>query len=420
VLKNHYGFPVSFKKHALLACGRQVLYSSKKNEKKLKIMAQINISKYNQPKSPLLSAKAKDTDSLMSFLTKDIKLFSSKLDDKKKERFYSELTVLFSSGINIKTALELIAEEETKEEDKELYQSILKVIVSGGGLSDALLKTNRFSPYEYYSIQIGEESGRLPDVLKELAKFFDGKIKQRRQVINAISNPIVVLASAFATLIFMLKFIVPMFIDMFKRFKSEIPKVTKMVIRASDLFSAFFPYLVLIIIAIIVIAVTQKQKNWYRLMVSTIVSKIPFVGDLVNRIYLARFCQSMNLLTSSRTPLIQALDLVKKMIGYYPIERSLDTVKEDVIKGVSLHESMSRFPVYNRRLIKLIKVAEEVNQLDVIFGKLAQQYNDEVEYKTALLSKLLEPLIIIFTGLIVGFILIAMYLPLFQLGTSMH
>ena len=108
------------------------------------------------------------------------------------------------------------------------------------------------------------------------------------------------------------------------------------------------------------------------------------------------------------------------MIGFYPIEKSLDTVKEDILKGVSLHQSLSNYSIYNKRMISLIKVAEEVNQLDLIFEKLSKQYLDEVEHQTSIMSTLLEPFIIIFLGVFVAVILVAMYLPLFQLSTSVR
>ena len=126
----------------------------------------------------------------------------------------------------------------------------------------------------------------------------------------------------------------------------------------------------------------------------------------------------MNLLISAKTPLVTAIELVKKMVGFYPIEVSLDTVQNDIMAGQQLHVSLSKFKIYNRRMISLIKVAEEVNQLDTMFAKLAQQYSDEVEHQTSIMGSLIEPIMIIFLGLLVAIILVAMYLPMFQMSST--
>jgi type IV pilus assembly protein PilC len=119
-----------------------------------------------------------------------------------------------------------------------------------------------------------------------------------------------------------------------------------------------------------------------------------------------------------RLCLFRAITLRRQMIGYYPIESSLQKVEDDIMKGQSLHQSLQQFSVYPSKIIQLIKVGEETNQMDYFFAKISEQYIEEVEYKTSTLSSMMEPLIIIFLGLIVGVILIAMYLPLFQMSNS--
>lgn len=382
-------------------------------------MAGIDLNKYplKSATAPAIKQEGKDW---LAFLNKDIKLFGSKLNDKKKERFYSELTILFSAGIDIKTALELIEEEQTKAIDKTLFGGIKNYVINGGSLSDAIHQTGQFSAYEYYSLQIGEESGRLPEVLKDLADFFVKKIQQKRQIVNALSYPSIVLLTSFGAIFFMLKFVVPMFSDVFKRFNGELPYLTKMIINISEIFSDYSFYFFIVLGSLITFIYSQRKQQWFRSAASSLAMKTPIVGDIIKKIYLARFCHSMNLLIGAKTPLVSAIDLVKKMVGFYPLEHSLAIIQEDILRGESLYVSLSRFKIYNRRMLSLIKVAEEVNQLDVIFGKLAKQYGDEVEHQTGLIGSLIEPVMIIFLGLLVSVILVAMYLPLFQLSTSVH
>jgi type IV pilus assembly protein PilC len=378
-------------------------------------MPAIDLDKFNKTKK---NTSAEDQKSPFDFLNKDIKLFGSAFNDKKKERFYSELCILFSAGVDIRSALELIEEEQTKEKDRLLFSSIKESIIAGNSLSKALQQTGLFTMYEYYSLQIGEESGRLTEVLTELSIFFTKKIQQKRQLTSALSYPAVVFFASFGAIFFMMKFVVPMFADVFKRFKGELPAFTKLIIRISDAFGNYSLYFIIIFAVLIGFLINQREAIWFRKYGAKIILRTPIMKDMIAKIYLARFCQSMNLLISAKTPLVTAIELVKKMVGFYPIEVSLETVQEDLLKGKPLHLSLSKFKIYNRRMISLIKVAEEVNQLDTMFSRLSKQYSDEVEHQTSILGSLIEPIMIIFLGVLVAVILVAMYLPLFQMSSK--
>ena len=218
----------------------------------------------------------------------------------------------------------------------------------------------------------------------------------------------------------MMQFVIPMFADVFKRFNSDLPAITKLVIKISFLVSTYFWWVFLLFLTGLIILSSQRNENWFRKMSSNLILRLPVIGKTFRKIYLARFCHSMHLLISSRTQLISAIDLVKKMISFFPIESNLEIVKNDLMNGMLLNESMSKFLIYDKRMISLIKVGEEVNQLENIFQKLSENYTSEVEYETKLLGSLIEPILIIFLGIFVGAILVAMYLPLFKLGTSIH
>ena len=381
-------------------------------------MSKIDLNKMNAAKS-MAVAPAKDGDkSAFDFLNKDIKFFDSGFNDKKKERFYSEFSILFAAGVDIRSALELIEEEQLKEKDKKLFAQIKEAVISGSSLSKAMEQTGVFSTYEFYSLQIGEESGRLTEILAELTNFFTKKIQQKRQLVSALSYPAVVFFVAIGAIFFMMKFVVPMFSDVFKRFKGELPYFTKLIIRWSDFFSNYSLYLLIGFVTVFGFLYSQRKAIWFRKLGADLILRTPVMKDMIGKIYLARFCQSMNLLISAKTPLVTAINLVQKMVGFYPIEASLEIIREDVMKGQSLHSSLSKFKIYNKRMISLIKVAEEVNQLDTMFARLAKQYSDEVEHQTSILGSLIEPIMIIFLGVLVAVILIAMYLPMFQMSST--
>jgi len=381
----------------------------------------IDLKEIRQKQTEKVIAKPQaNTSSVMEFLNRDIKLFGSKLSDKKKEKFYSDLSILLTSGIDIKTALELIVDEQKKKSDRELYDQIKEKVLNGKSLSETINDTGKFTTYEYYSIKIGEESGRISEVLSELTTYFNKKIKQKRQLVNAFSYPALVLITAVTAVIFMMNFIVPMFMDVFKRFQGELPYITELIIKISDFFSAYIGIFLLLLAGIIALILLQRKKTWYRRISSSLILRTPLIGKITKKIFVSRFCQSMALLIASKTPMLQAIELVRKMIVFYPFEKALAEIEEDIMRGKMLHESMKKFSIFDSRIISLVKVAEEVNQLDVIFDKLNKQYSEELEHQIGLISSLLEPVLIIFVGVLVAVILIAMYLPLFQLSTSIY
>lgn len=378
-------------------------------------MPSIDISRY--PKKKTAAAKT-ESGGLLSLLNKDISFGSNQVADKKKEGLYVELSTLLLSGIDLRTALDLILVDQENEKDKVLFEQIRMDILSGASLSDALKTAERFSDYEYYSIKIGEETGRLGEVLTDLAKFYKNKIQQRRKIVSAVTYPAIVLCTSMGAVLFMIKFVVPMFADVFLRFGGELPWITAKIIAVSGWFDRYFLFVILLICVAVGIYFVYRKTLWFRKFSSGLVLRLPVVGDLVKKIYLARFANTMRLLVSTDTPLLRSIGLVRQMINYYPIETSLLQVEESILKGESLHKSLSVFPFYPPKMIQLVKVGEEINRMDHFFEKIASQYTEEVEYRTNTISSLLEPLIIIFLGLVVGVILIAMYLPMFQMSNS--
>ncbi len=378
-------------------------------------MPSINISNYQQQKK---TPQKEAGGGLFELLNKDISFGNGQLPDKKKEAFYNELGTLIQSGIDIKTALELTASSYTNAKDVALFEVIQKEVVAGNSLSETLKNNEKFSSYEYYSVRIGEETGRLAEVLTELGKYFKSKISQRRKIVGAITYPLLVLSTSFAAIFFMIKFVVPMFADVFKRFGGKLPYITSLIVSFSDWFDRYIYLILLLIVAVIAFYLLSKKTAWFKKWSSLTLLRIPIVGDILKKIYLARFANTMRLLTGTNTPLLQALGMVKQMITFYPIEQSLTLAEKDILMGSSLSTTLAKHEFYPVKFIQMIKIAEEVNKLEYFFEQLSNQYTEEVEYKTNAISGLLEPLIIIFLGLAVGVILIAMYLPMFQMSNS--
>jgi type IV pilus assembly protein PilC len=378
----------------------------------------INIKELRKQRLESSSAVDKGNGNFIwNLLGKEISLRKG-LPDALKEIFYLELATLLGAGIDIRTAIELIADNQPKEKYRKIFRLLLRDIINGKTFSMALMDAGSFSIYEYYSVQIGEETGKINRVLHEISGYYKKRIRQRRQIIGALTYPVIVLTIAVAAIAFMMTFVVPMFSDVFKRFGGDLPMATRMVVYLSSFIKSYFLFFILIIISVTFGGFSQRKKQWFRRLSSRIMIGTPLINKLICKVYLARFSNTMALLLGAKVPMLKAIKMSRHMIGFYSIEQSLLVVESQILTGMPLHEALSNFAFYPKKMIAMLKVGEDINQLDIFFAKISDQYAEEVEHQTNVMGKFVEPMIIILLGSIVGAILIAMYLPLFKLGQS--
>jgi len=352
-----------------------------------------------------------------SFLQKEITLFENSFSNKIKEDFYTELSVLLKAGITLKDALELIKNALKKTLNKNKLSVISNAIISGLSLSEAIKKQKEFTDYEYYSLKIGEETGTLIEVTEQLGDFYARKNEQRRNLISALTYPIIILSTAMLVVVFMLQYVVPMFQDIFEQQKVELPAITEFIIYVSE-FMKQYVWLLFILFFVLVFSRTLfNKKLWYKKIKDHFVLKLPFIGDFVKTVYLSQFTQAVSLLTASKVPIVNSIQLVKQMIDFYPLQSALTIVEQSILKGKSLSQSLKQHKLFDAKMIALVKVAEETNQNEFIFKRLNSQYNTQVQQRSKLLSTIMEPIIIMIVGILVGVILIAMYLPMFKLSS---
>jgi len=382
-------------------------------------MNQLDISTF--VKRPAKRERPSSSDSISGIKTllgKEITLFGGNFKTSRRQQFYHDIAILLEAGVDISSSLDLVSENFRTRRDRAMLVSVREAVIGGESLSDALKKTGKFSEYEYFTVRIGEETGQLVEILKELSGYFAGRIKLQKKLISSLSYPVVVLLTAFGVIWFMISFIVPMFEDVFRRFGQDLPALTNIIIRFSHGIRGYLGFIFVFFAGLIITWRLFRQQVWFRRISSRLILSIPLFGILVKHVYLARFSLCMYLLLRSRIPLIEALGLVREMICFYPLEYSLSFISDEIMHGSSLNRSMGHFRIYEKRMVSMVKVAEETNQLDLIFRNLEKQYNSEIEQKTEIIGNLLEPVLIIFIGLFVGLILVSMYLPMFKLSTS--
>ena len=375
----------------------------------------IQITKKQAPKSGTRTAKSAGKSRQTK--TADIGL-GKKFSDKRKEQFYREMHALLTSGVDVRACLDMLAEEYPVKHIQGIIEELRDALVKGDSLSGAMQRKKAFSPYEYHNIRIGEESGSLTTVLYELSFYYKRKLMIQRQFIGAITYPLLTLFVTVGVLYFMLNFVVPMFEDVFKRFGGGLPDITQKVIALSNFFRSYSLFVFIGVCAFFGLIYTQRNETWFRKMSSKLLLKIPVFGGIIQQVYLNRFCLSMKILIAAKTPLIDAMKLTREMIVYYPLETALEAATQQVFKGEALFSALGEHKIFPKRMISMIRVAEEINQLDEMFARLSDQMNEEIEHQTSVMGRVIEPVMIILIALLVGVILIAMYLPLFELSTK--
>ncbi|RDY60787.1 type II secretion system F family protein [Flagellimonas nanhaiensis] len=350
-------------------------------------------------------------------LEREVRLFGKPFSNKKKEDFYTELSILLKAGITLKEALKLIEDGQKRESHKALINFLGESLLSGKSFSEAVREKKEFTEYEYYSIKIGEESGTLETIAKELGLFFAKKNEQRRDLVNALTYPIIILITAVLVVIFMLRLVVPMFQDIFKQNNVDLPWITRMIISVSDLIKDYGWWILLALIVVVFGRKLLFKQDKFKRAADYLMMRIPYLGAFLKAVYLAQFTRALSLLTASKIPMLNSIEMAGKMIDFYPLRDALDSVNKKIIQGESLSNSLKDRAIFSNKMISMVKVAEETNQTEFMFDRLNQQYAIEVQQKSKLLSTLLEPMIILVVGTCVGVILVAMYLPMFKLGT---
>lgn len=360
-------------------------------------------------------SSSQENSGLKEFLNKDIQI-GAQFTLKKKQALFNDLYLLFHSGLDMKRVLELVVNEQKNKKDKALLQRVYKKVVSGVSLSESLSKEKDFTEYEIYSIQIGEESGQLSEVLFHLKNFFAKRIEQRRLVTSALSYPITVMGIAIAAVTFMIGFVVPTFAETFKTFGAELPAITKWLMSFSEQFpiyaGIFFVATVVVFIGYQLVKKRESVKKWRDI----ILVSIPFTGKIYHLSKLTQFCENMRLLIGARTSLMESLGLTGRMLDFHPIQSQIDNIKLDITNGSSLSKSLQKVKTFPSRMIYLLAVGEEVNKLEDIFGQLSELYGKELEHKSKILGNVLEPVLLLFIACLVGFIVVALYMPMFSLS----
>jgi type IV pilus assembly protein PilC len=368
--------------------------------------------------APSRSASAPSSQGQSSIWDRNLRL-GPVLRLKDRRDLFQLLGILLGSGLGIIDCLEVLQDQARNPAIRQLLDQIRGQLADGLSLSESLARqAAHFTDFEVYSLRMGEQTGKTPAVLSNLASLYEKRIKLRRKVIQALSYPVAVILIALLVLTFMITFVVPMFQDIFARFDAELPPITRAILRLSDFALAYGLYALGTGIVAGILAWRMRNHPLARSGSSYLLLRTPFLGQLLLKLHLARMCYTFSSLLAARVNLDRALELLEKLITFYPLQLALVDIRKAVIEGSSLYEALRVHPVFPVFVTQIIKVGEKTAQLDQMIEKLAQSLEEESEAGISQLTQFLEPLLIVILGVMVAVILISMYLPMFELSNA--
>jgi type IV pilus assembly protein PilC len=328
-----------------------------------------------------------------------------------------QLSTMISSGMSLLRALYVIEEQTESEVLKEVWIEVRKNVEAGVSLSDSLAKhPDVFNDLYVAMVQAGETGGILDMTLIRVSDQLEKDAALRRQVKAAMMYPSVIGGFAGVVLIVLVAFLVPVFEKIFKDFGGELPAITKFTVFLSHLITHRWYVLIAVTWGTVFTFKKWKKSDRGQLQWDRFKLKFPMkIGDIVQKVALARFSRTFSGLIAAGVPMLEAIDITGKTSGNKVIERAMSGVRESVEKGGSLSEPMAAVPeAFPVMVIQMIGVGEETGALETMMSKVADFYEEQVETAVKALTSILEPIMIIVVGGIVGFIVIAMYLPMFK------
>lgn len=339
-----------------------------------------------------------------------------------KERlyFYQQLGSLLDSRLSLRECLGVLQEQANNKRLGPILEEIQKGIARGESFSEACRSQKKvFSPFEIQSIHMGEQSGRLSLVLPKIAAYFERKHKLRRKIMQALTYPIAVIIIAFLVVAFMLGFVVPMFADIFQRFDAELPALTRYIMQLSNALGEYFGYILPALLGFGALAYWMSKQAVYRDLFGRLSIRLPLLGTLLHKLHLARSSYALAMLLEAQVHLDESLVLCAQISTLSPLRDALERSQDSIIAGESFFSAISRETIFPPVFKQMIKVGEQTANIPEMLNKLAQNMEEESEAGLGQLTTFMEPVLIVLIGGIVALILIAMYLPMFELSNAM-
>ena len=333
--------------------------------------------------------------------------------------FARQLATLIDTGVSLVQALNIIIKSIAHRKLRNLVAEIRDEVQTGTKFHDAIAKYPQyFSNFFCQLVAVGEESGSLGQVLINIADHQEKRASIKRKIKKALFYPTAITVVALVVSAILLIFVVPRFEELFTSFNARLPAFTLLVIKLANILTNYIAVIITSIVILITLFILAKRHlESFNHFLDRLILRLPIVGKLIKKAILARFSAMLALSLNAGMPIIQALQVVAKSTGHYLYERNIQDMGKKVSTGEPLHKSMQAVNLFPPMITQMVAIGEESGQLEAMLTKIANIYSEEVDTTVAEFNNLLEPMIIVIVGLLVGSLVIAMYLPIFKLGS---
>jgi type IV pilus assembly protein PilC len=331
--------------------------------------------------------------------------------------FSRQYSSLINAGVAMMRALTILADQSENYKLRQILTQVKADVEQGTSLSDAFAKHPDTFDILYVSmIKAGETGGVLDEVLNRIAKFLEDRARLISQVKSALTYPAVVTVLAVIIFFVMLTFILPKFSQLFGRLGSELPAYTQFLINISEfLRSAWILLIIAVIVGLVFLFKHIYSTESGRYQMDKIFLKVPVFGDLLKKVAVARFTRTFGTLVRSGVPILNSLDIVQDTAGNAVLARVVGQVKAEVTQGGTISEPLERSELFPAMVVSMISIGEETGELDAMLTKIADFYDMEVESAVSAMTSLIEPMMIVVLGGLVGAVIVGMYLPMFKI-----
>ncbi|WP_044747507.1 type II secretion system F family protein [Bacillus alveayuensis] len=335
--------------------------------------------------------------------------------------FLRQFAILIKSGVSIVESTRILGAQTESKALKKALQKIEVELREGSSLSSACQHhPHIFSPLFVHMLQAGEVSGTMDTTLERLADYFDKQYRTKQKVKSALTYPAVISIITVCIVTFLLIYVIPTFVDLFEQFDGELPFITRVVIGTSNWFiEQFWLVLLLILIFVISFSIFFYTKS-IRIYLDNVILKMPLIGKLYQKSIIARFSRTFSSLLASSVPILESLTLTEKIVGNEVIAKVLRKARNSIETGNSLTEPMKEHWAIPPLVTQMVAIGEKTGSLDYMLSKVADFYEAEVETATDQFKALLEPMMIIFLAVIVGTVVLAIVVPMFQIFNNIQ
>jgi type IV pilus assembly protein PilC len=329
--------------------------------------------------------------------------------------FTRQFSVMLDAGLPLVQCLEILGEQEENPVFAQIIEKTRTDVESGSTLAEAMRRHPKAFDNLYVNmIAAGEAGGILDIILQRLSTYIEKVVRLKGQVKSALIYPVAVLTIATGVVWLILWKVIPVFQQLLESVGGEMPLITTVVVGASNFVGRYTLWIVLVLVAAFVLVSRYYKTYRGRRVIDGLLLKVPIIGMLLRKIAVARFCQTLSTLTSSGVPILDGLEITAKTSGNAVIEDAVMAVRKSVDEGRTLSEPLAETKVFPPMVVQMINVGEQTGALDQMLSKIAEFYEEEVDTAVAGLTKLIEPLLIVFLGVVIGVIVTAMYLPLYS------